>query len=140
MHTLVVPAPLLQAEGLLTSPARIQKAVRKEQEKEPEPEGADAYCSGLYDTLEGAVAVGQQEATEAPKLACGKQDQSSTSTTLFASSLRCSLTHGRSSSLGSAGRSWSQRREKWVKVVVVAHWEELAADDPPRELWPMRRT
>ncbi|KAI0253259.1 hypothetical protein BJV78DRAFT_1123257 [Lactifluus subvellereus] len=121
------------------SAARSEEAARKEREKEREQERNQRGLQWAYDTLEGAISVGQQSATGAIELIRDAWDQSSTSTILYfvitflvISNLWTLTLVGKREE---AGRRKEMRRteerEKWVQGIVTALWEELAAGRQP---------
>jgi hypothetical protein len=115
-----------------TTPApQSEEEARKEREKERNQRG----LQWAYDTLEGAISVGQQSTTVAIELIRDAWDQSSTSTILYfviaflvISNLWTVMLVGRREE---AGRRKEMRRneerEKTVHGIVMALWEELAA-------------
>jgi hypothetical protein len=112
-----------------------EEEARKEREKERNQRG----LQWAYDTLEGAISVGQQSTTVAIELIRDAWDQSSTSTILYfvitflvISNLWTLMLVGRREE---AGRRKEMRRneerEKTVHGIVTALWEELAAGRQP---------
>lgn len=119
-----------------------EEAARKEREKEREHERNQRGLQWAYDTLEGAISVGQQSAAGAIELIRDAWDQSSTSTILYFVITFLVLFNLWTLTLvgkrEEAGRRKEMRRteerEKWVQGVVTALWEELAAGRQPGAL------
>jgi hypothetical protein len=119
-----------------TTPApQSQEEAAKEREKERNQRG----LQWAYDTLEGAISVGQQSTSVAIELIRDAWDQSSTSTILYfvitflvISNLWTIMLVGRREE---AGRRKEMRRneerERTVHGIVTALWEELAAGRQP---------
>jgi hypothetical protein len=107
------------------------EAARKEREQERNQRG----LQWAYDTLEGAISVGQQSATGAIELIRDAWDQSSTSTILYfviaflvISNLWTVVLVGQREEVGRRKEMRrTEEREKWVQGIVTALWEELAA-------------
>ena len=111
----------------------------EEREKEREQERNQRSLQWAYDTFEGALAVGRQSAAGAIELVRDAWDQSSTSTILYfviallvLSNLWTLLLVGRREESGRRKEMHrTDEREKWVKGIVTALWEELAAGRQP---------
>jgi hypothetical protein len=120
------------------SPAQSEEA-RKEREKEREQERNRRGLQWAYDTFEGAFSVGRQSATVAIELIRDAWDQSSTSTILYfvitflvISNLWTLVLVGRREEVGRRKEMHrTEERERWVKGIVTALWEELAAGRQP---------
>jgi hypothetical protein len=121
-----------------------EEAARKEREKEREQERNQRGLQWAYDTFEGAFAVGRQSATGAIELIRDAWDQSTTSTILYfviaflvLSNLWTLTLVGKREDVGRRKEvRRTEEREKWVKGIVTALWEELAAGRQPGALPP----
>jgi len=130
-------APVLVATGP-RSPAQSEEA-RKEREKEREQERNRRGLQWAYDTFEGAFSVGRQSATVAIELIRDAWDQSSTSTILYfvitflvISNLWTLVLVGKREEVGRRKEMHrTEERERWVKGIVTALWEELATGRQP---------
>jgi hypothetical protein len=115
-----------------------EEAARKEREQERNQRG----LQWAYDTLEGAISVGQQSAAGAIELIRDAWDQSSTSTILYfvitflvISNLWTLKLVGQREEAGRRKEiRRTEEREKWVQGIVTALWEELAAGRQPGAL------
>jgi hypothetical protein len=133
-----------QAPGAPTTPAvggfpGAPAQSQEEREKEREQERNQRSLQWAYDTFEGALAVGRQSAAGAIELVRDAWDQSSTSTILYfviallvLSNLWTIVLVGRREETGRRKELHKmEEREKWVKGIVTALWEELAAGRQP---------
>ena len=140
----VAVAVTVQPPGPPTTPAAggfptAQAQSQEEREKEREQERNQRSLQWAYDTFEGALAVGRQSAAGAIELIRDAWDQSSTSTILYfviallvLSNLWTLLLVGRREETGRRKEMHrTDEREKWVKGIVTALWEELAAGRQP---------
>ncbi|KAI0297581.1 hypothetical protein B0F90DRAFT_1819176 [Multifurca ochricompacta] len=135
VHSPSVPTtPTAQSK----SETQSEEAARKEREQERNQRG----LQWAYDTLEGALSVGQQSATGAIELIRDAWDQSSTSTILYfaiaflvISNLWTLMLVGKREEVGRRKEMRrTEEREKWVQGIVTALWEELAAGRQPSAL------
>ena len=121
-----------------------EEAARKEREKEREQERNQRSLQWAYDTLEGALSVGEQSASMGIELIRDAWDQSSTSTILYfviallvLSNLWTMVLVGQREESGRRKEIRKvEEREKWVQGIVTALWEELAAGRQPGALPP----
>jgi VAD1 Analog of StAR-related lipid transfer domain len=135
-----VQAPAVPA-SVAAGPVTLAQSeeARKEREKEREKERNRRGLQWAYDTFEGAVAVGRQSATVAIELIRDAWDQSSTSTILYfaiallvLSNLWTLILVGKREEAGRRKEvRRTEEREKWVKGIVTALWEELAMGRQP---------
>jgi hypothetical protein len=132
-------APMAPATGGFPG---AQAQSQEEREKEREQERNQRSLQWAYDTFEGAFAVGKQSAAGAIELIRDAWDQSSTSTILYfviallvLSNLWTLVLVGRREESGRRKEMHrTEEREKWVKGIVTALWEELAAGRQPGAL------
>lgn len=137
-------AVAVQAPGAPTTPAAVgfpaaHAQSQEEREKEREQERNQRSLQWAYDTFEGAFAVARQSTAGAIELVRDAWDQSSTSTILYfvitllvLSNLWTLILVGRREETGRRKEMHRmEEREKWVKGIVTALWEELAAGRQP---------